>query len=75
MSSPKSRTQEHEEQQYAVESTSQEAQRDTRFVPETQLTTKVTYVFVEEPTKGRVSFNPNPSELPPRSTRFFTINP
>jgi hypothetical protein len=53
----------------------EEAQGDTRFVLEIRLTTKVTYVSIEEPTKGWVSFNPNPSKLPPRLTRFFTINP
>jgi hypothetical protein len=50
-----------------MESKSQEAQEDTRFIPEVRLTTKVTYISVEEPTKGRVSFNHNPPELPPRS--------
>jgi hypothetical protein len=49
--------------------------RDTIFVPKIHLITKVTYVSIEEPTKGWVSFNPNPPKLPPRPTRFFTINP
>jgi hypothetical protein len=48
---------------------------DTRFVLEVQLITKVDYVSVEEPTNDRVSFNPIPLELPPRSPQFFTINP
>jgi hypothetical protein len=52
MGNPRSRT---EEQQYAAESKSQKAQRDTRFVPEVQLTTKVAYIFVEVPIKDRVS--------------------
>jgi hypothetical protein len=58
-----------------VENKSQEEQRDIRFVREVQLTTKVTYVSAEVPTKSRVSFNPKPLELQPRSPRFFTINP
>jgi hypothetical protein len=58
-----------------VESKSEEAQRDTRFILKVQLTTKVAYVSIEVPTKGWVSFNANPPELPPRSTWFSTINP
>jgi hypothetical protein len=34
--------------------------RDTRFVPKVRLTTKVAYVSVEVPTKGRVSPDPKP---------------
>jgi hypothetical protein len=37
-----------------------ESTRDTRFVPEVQLTIKVAYVSVEVPTKGRVSLDPKP---------------
>jgi hypothetical protein len=48
----------------------QETRADTRYVPEVQPTTKVAYVSVEELTKSRVSSNPNPPKLPPRSTRF-----
>jgi hypothetical protein len=58
-----------------VENKSQKAQRDTRFVPEVRLTTNVTYIAVEKPTKIRVSFNPNPLKLSPMPTWFFTINP
>jgi hypothetical protein len=47
----------------------QEKQGDTRFIPEVQSTTKITYVSVEVLTKSRVSFNPNPLKLPPRPTR------
>jgi hypothetical protein len=53
---------------YAAESKSQEAQGDTRFIAEVQLTIKVAYVSIEELTKGQVSSNPNPLKLPPRST-------
>jgi hypothetical protein len=49
--------------------------RDTRFIPEVQPTTKVAYVFVEVLTKNRVSFNPNPSKLPPRLTRCLLSIP
>jgi hypothetical protein len=41
---------------------------DTRFISEVRSTTKVAYVSVEVLTKRRVSFNPNPLKLPPRST-------
>jgi hypothetical protein len=44
--------------------------RDTRFVPQVQPTTKVAYVFIEELTKSRLSFNPNPPKLLPRSSWF-----
>jgi hypothetical protein len=44
--------------------------RDTRFVREIQPTTKVAYVSVEVLIKSRVSLNPNPPKLPPRSNRF-----
>jgi hypothetical protein len=44
--------------------------RDTRFILEVRPTTKVAYISVEVLTKSRVSFNPNPPKLPPRSTRF-----
>jgi hypothetical protein len=37
--------------------------RDTRFVPEVQLTTNVAYVFVEVPTKSRVSLDPKPHRM------------
>jgi hypothetical protein len=47
---------------------------ETKFVPEVGPTTKVAYIPIEEPTKGRISFNHNPPKLPPRPTRFFTIN-
>jgi hypothetical protein len=49
--------------------------RDTWFVPEVQPTTKVAYAFVEVLTKSRVSFNPNPSKLPPRLTRCLLSIP
>jgi hypothetical protein len=35
----------------------------------------VAYVSIEGPTKGQVSFNPNPPEFLSRSTKFFSINP
>jgi hypothetical protein len=57
-----------------VESKSQEAQRDTRFISEVQHY-KGAYVSIEESTKDRVSFNPKPPELQPRSTQFSTIKP
>jgi hypothetical protein len=53
----------------------QEAQGDTRFVPEVLPTTKVAYVSIEVLTKSRVSFNPNPPKLPPRLTLFSLSNP
>jgi hypothetical protein len=37
--------------------------RDTRFVREVQLTTKVVYVSIEVATKGQVSFNPKPHRM------------
>jgi hypothetical protein len=37
--------------------------RDTRFVPEVQLTTKVAYVSVEMSTKIRVSLDPKPCQM------------
>jgi hypothetical protein len=67
-SNPRFSAQEYEEHKYAAESKLQEAQGDTKFVLNVQLTTNVTYVSVEELTKGWVSFNPNPHKLPPRST-------
>jgi hypothetical protein len=48
----------------------QEIQGDTRFVPEVQPIIKVAYVSIEVITKSRVSFNPIPPKLPPRSIRF-----
>jgi hypothetical protein len=44
--------------------------RDTRFVLEVRPTRKVAYVSLEVLKKRRVSFNPIPPKLPPRSTRF-----
>jgi hypothetical protein len=38
--------------------------RDTRFIPEVRPTTKVAYISVEELTKSRIFFNPNPPKLP-----------
>jgi hypothetical protein len=52
----------------------QEAQGDTRFVPEVLPTTKVAYVSIEVLTKSWVSFNPNPPKLPPRLTLFSLSN-
>jgi hypothetical protein len=45
--------------------------RDTRFVPEVWLTTKVAYVSVEVPTKSRVSLSPNLVERSQRSSSVF----
>jgi hypothetical protein len=47
----------------------QEAQGDTRFVPEVWSTPKVVYISIEELIKSWVSFNPNPPKFPPRPTR------
>jgi hypothetical protein len=49
--------------------------RDTRFVLEVQPTTMVAYVSVEVLTKSRISFNPNPPKLLPRTTRFSLLIP
>jgi hypothetical protein len=46
----------------------QEAQVDTRFVPEVQPATKDAYISVEELTKSRVSFNHNPPKMSQRQT-------
>jgi hypothetical protein len=53
----------------------QETQGETRFVPKVRPTTKVAYVSIEELTKIRVSFNPNPPKLPLRPTRLLLSNP
>jgi hypothetical protein len=46
----------------------QEAQGDTRFVPEVRSPTKDAYVSVEELTKSRIIFNRNPPKMLQRPT-------
>jgi hypothetical protein len=48
----------------------QEAQGDTRFIPEVQPPTKDAYISIEELTKSRVSFNHNPPKMSQRPTWF-----
>jgi hypothetical protein len=74
MSDPRSRTLEGDKQGQVMENKSQGAQGDTRFVPEVQHH-KGAYISIEDCTKEHVSFKPKPSELPPRSTWFSTMNP
>jgi hypothetical protein len=50
-----------------------ESTRETRFVIEVPLTTKVAYVSIRVSTKDWVSLDPNLAERSPRSVWFFTI--
>jgi hypothetical protein len=45
--------------------------RDTRFIPEVQLTVKVAYIFIEVSTKDWVSLGPNLTARSPSSILVF----
>jgi hypothetical protein len=66
MRNPRSGTLQSNKQEYATEGKSQESQETQGFVPKVQHH-KGAYVSIEESTKDRISFNPKPPELPPRS--------